>query len=133
MSLGFIVQTLVLAAAVALIALVAYMAVVLTDFRRTLASIDCLAKHMDEQLLPLAHRARRALDEVDKELTRIEGIVRSVESVSHRVGATAEVARHALSSPLLKIASWGAGMRKAVATLAHPEEFEEHGQEAEEI
>lgn len=116
-------QTVILAViAATFIALAVYLAVTLRDFRRTLASIEKLANRLDTQVIPLASKANRALDEINEELARVEGIVRNVEDVSVKVGATAEVARHALSSPLVKLASWSAGMKKAVSTFAHPEE-----------
>lgn len=122
MDLTAAIQIVVLSAAGGLIV---YAAVVLEDFRRTLRSIDRLARNLDEQVLPLARKANRALDEVNEELVRVEGIVRSVEEVSQRVSSTAEMARHALSSPLVKLAGWSAGMRKAVSTLAHHDEHEQ--------
>lgn len=106
---------------VAVLGLIVFAAVALVDLRRTLRSVDLLARHLDEQVLPLARKANKALDELNEELVRVDGIVRSVEDVSHRVGATAEVARHVLSSPLVKLAGWSAGMRKAVSTLRHHE------------
>lgn len=112
------------------VALAIYMAVTLQEFRRTLASIEKLANHLDTQVVPLASKADRALDEINEELVRVECIVRNVEDVSFKVGATAEVARHALSSPLVKLASWSAGMKKAVSTFAHPED--EHDEKHEE-
>lgn len=121
------VQTIILAViAVTFVALAAYMVVTLREFRRTLASIERLSNRLDAQVVPLASKANRALDEINEELVRVEGIVRNVEDVSSKVGATAEVARHALSSPLVKLASWSAGMKKAVSTFAHPEEGHEH-------
>jgi uncharacterized protein YoxC len=121
-------QTIILAViAATFIALAVYIAVTLKEFRHTLASIEQLANRLDTQVVPLASKANRALDEINEELARVEGIVRNVEDVSFKVGATAEVARHALSSPLVKLASWSAGMKKAVSTFAHPEGEQDEG------
>ena len=124
-------QTIILAViAATFVALAIYIAVTLRDLRHTLASIEKLANRLDTQVVPLVSKANRALDEINEELVRVEGIVRNVEDVSVKVGATAEVARHALSSPLVKLASWSAGMKKAVSTFAHPEEEHGAGREA---
>ena len=106
-------------ALVAAIAVAVYLVVVLTEFRRAMTAVESLARHADEHVVPLAHKASRTLEDINDELVKVEGIVDSIEDVSHRVSTTAEIARHALSSPLVKLAGWSAGMRKAVSTLAH--------------
>ena len=105
-------------ALVAIVVLAIYLVWVLTEFRRALGSVDRLARHLDDELIPLTRHATKTLDDIDEELGRVHGILGDVEDVSHRVSQTADLARHVLSSPLVKLAGWRAGMKKAVSTLA---------------
>lgn len=108
--------------AAVLSAFLAYLVWVLEGLRRTLRSVDALAKHLDEQIVPLALKASHTLDDINDELEHVDGIVRAVEDVTHRVSATAEMARHALSSPLVKLAGWSAGLKRAASTLTEGSE-----------
>ena len=55
------------------------------------------------------------LDNVDREMERVDGIVTRFEDVSDTVTATTRVASEVVRAPLLKMASVGGGLRSLLA------------------
>lgn len=114
MSWYLIIQTLLFFAIVILIGFVIF---VLLQLRRTLASVDELARNVNTELIPLLLKAQVTLDEVNSELARVDGIVTSLQEVSDRVQNTSDVAKKLVSTPAVKIAGLASGARVALANL----------------
>ena len=102
-----------------LLALVGFVIAVLIQLRRTLVSVDELAKNVNTELVPLLSKAQIALDEVNSELARVDGIVTSFQEVSDRVQTGTDVAKKLISTPAVKLVGFVSGARVAIASLVN--------------
>ncbi len=101
----------------AIVLLVGFIIIVLVQLKKTLISIDELVKKVNTELTPLLSKARITLDEVNSELSRVNGIVNSIHEVSERVQNTTDVAKKIVASPALKLSGLATGLRVAAAKL----------------
>jgi uncharacterized protein YoxC len=66
---------------------------------------------MDERLPELVERATETLDDIDREMKRVDGIVTRFEDVSDTVSTTTRVASEVVKTPLVKLAGVSGGLR----------------------
>ncbi len=99
------------------VVLVFFIGSVLLNLAKTLNSLNALIIDVRSEVTPLLSELRTTLCQVNNELTTVDDIVKSVQEVSEKVNAVTAVAQEIISSPLIKLASFSAGAKKAVSTL----------------
>lgn len=107
---------------VALTILALIVSAVLLQLWKTLNSLNALIMDVRSEALPLLSGLKMTLDQVNNELETVDDIVSSVQEVSDKVNATTIVAQEIISSPLIKLAGFSAGVKKALSTLAKRKE-----------
>jgi uncharacterized protein YoxC len=103
----------VLAAAWAL--LVAFLCYVLVGTVAVLQSTKTLIDSMREETVPLLREVKGSVERTNRELDRVDGMLESAGVVMGRVEKLSGLVEQAAASPLVKIISIGAGIRKAAA------------------
>jgi len=102
---------------IAVVLLVGFVIIVLIQLKKTLISIDVLVRQVNTELIPILSKAQTTLDEVNSELSRVNGIVNSIQDVSERVQTTTDTAKKLLGSPAVKLSGVATGLRVALAKL----------------
>lgn len=97
--------------------LVGFFAYALWQLSKILRTLNVLLKDAGKTIPPLLEKFEKTLDVVKSEVERAEEIMRSVEEVSEKVSAVGHLAQEIISSPLIKLASFSAGARKAIQTF----------------
>lgn len=88
--------------------LVLFLCVVLINTFRVLESTKMMIDATREETVPLLREVRGSVERTNREIDRIDGVLERVERVSGLV-------EQAAASPLVKIISVGAGLRKGVS------------------
>ncbi len=117
-SAGFFYVIIAICAAV----LTGFLVYVLFQFSRTLKAINMLLDDFQKTVPSMLEKLDKTLTSVNTEMERVDEIVKSFEEVGEKVTVTAEIIREIVSSPLIKLASFSAGARKALNTLLGKEE-----------
>ena len=91
--------------------LVAFLCYVLFMTTRVLESTKLMIDATREETVPLLREVRGSVERTNRELDRVDGILEKVERVSGLV-------EQAAASPLVKIISVGAGLRKAAGRFS---------------
>lgn len=76
-----------------------------------------IGRIVKKELSPLINKLNTTIDEINTELSRVDGIVQSAERVSKTVDSTTKAAQQVISSPLIKLVSISAGVKKALSTF----------------
>jgi uncharacterized protein YoxC len=105
----------VLAAAWAL--LVAFLCYVLVGTVAVLQSTKTLIDSMREETVPLLREVKGSVERTNRELDRVDGMLECAGVVMGRVEKLSGLVEQAAASPLVKIISVGAGIRKAAARV----------------
>ena len=88
--------------------LVLFLCVVLLNTFRVLESTKMMIDSTREETVPLLREVRGSVERTNREIDRIDGILERVDRVSGLV-------EQAAASPLVKIISFGAGLRKGAS------------------
>jgi uncharacterized protein YoxC len=107
------VALIILASAWAL--LVAGLIYVLMSTQAVLQSTKILIDTMREETVPLLREVRGSVERANRELDRVDGMLESASAVVGRVEKLSGLVEQAAASPLVKLISFGTGVRKAVA------------------
>lgn len=102
---------------IAIVFLVGFIIIVLIQLKKTLVGIDELVRQVNTELIPILSKAQTTLDEVNSELSRVNGIVTSIHGVSERVQTTTDAAKKLVASPAIKLSGIAAGLKAAGAKL----------------
>jgi len=70
-----------------------------------------------QEITPILRKLEKTIDEVNQDLARVDDIIKTGEEVVDKVSATTKIAQEAISSPLIKLVSMGAGVKKAYESL----------------
>jgi uncharacterized protein YoxC len=128
-----------LIAAVAFVALVAALAVPILRLRHTIDAATRAINELNERSAPLLGsvnttignvntaltQVHTSLDGVNLQLARLDTITGHAQQVTANVANLTSVVTAATANPLVKVAAFGYGMRKAVAGRRHAEEERE--------
>ncbi len=118
MSLNTVLQIVL---SISIIAMIAFVIVVLNQMRKTLLSVDDLAKSVNSELIPLIIKAQITLEEVNTELERVDGIVTSFKEVSDKVQNSTDiakgVAKKVVSTPAMGLAGVVSGARAVLGNI----------------
>jgi uncharacterized protein DUF948 len=88
--------------------LVLFLCIVLLNTFRVLESTKMMIDATREETVPLLREVRGSVERTNREIDRIDGILERVERVSGLI-------EQAAASPLVKIISVGAGLRKGAS------------------
>lgn len=104
-------------AAGALVLLIAFIIPILLQARKTLATVNDFIESTEKEILPTLHKMQRTVEEVNEELAKVNETTASVQSAVSKVDNIARLAQEVVSSPLIKAASWSAGLQGAVRSF----------------
>jgi uncharacterized protein YoxC len=96
--------------------------VVLANVFRVLTSTKELIDGVTNQTVPLLQNVNGTVSLVNQELTRVDGILSTAETVSASVGNMVNVVSSTVSSPLVKLSALAYGLRKAAGKAAEGEQ-----------
>ena len=95
--------------------LVAFLCYVLFNTSRVLESTKMTIDEMRQETVPLLREVRTSVEKTNRELDRVDGLLKSASSVVERVENLSALVEQAAASPLVKVISFGAGLRGAVS------------------
>jgi len=104
-------------AAVAWAFMVLFIAVVMVNVFRLLESTKLLVDGIRQETVPLLGELKTTVSSVNKELDRVDGIMESAGKIAQSAERLTAVVEQTVSSPLVKVAAFGAGMSRAVRRL----------------
>ena len=102
-----------LIAAVAFVLLVGLLAVPILKLGRTLDEATLAIRKAHEGVQPLLSGAGTTVTQVNKELERVDGIAQNAQAVSTNVAALTSVFAATLGGPVVRVAAFTYGVRKA--------------------
>ncbi|WP_225845614.1 DUF948 domain-containing protein [Streptomyces sp. HPF1205] len=94
--------------------LVSFLAVALVRLAQTLRRTTELVAGITEQAVPLLGEASAALREAHTQLDRVDTITAEVAEVTANASALSSTVATAFGGPLVKVAAFGYGVRRAV-------------------
>ncbi|HWO71060.1 MAG TPA: DUF948 domain-containing protein [Actinomycetota bacterium] len=94
--------------------LVLFLCVVLLNTFRVLESTKMLIDGIREETVPLLAEVKESVRNVNRELDRVDGVLDAAGNVARRVERVSHLVEQAVSSPLVKLIGFGAGVRGAV-------------------
>lgn len=89
--------------------------VVLVNTFRVLESTKMTIDTMREETVPLLREVKGSVERANRELDRVDTMLISANDIVGRVEKLSGLAEQAAASPLVKVISFGAGLRKGVA------------------
>ena len=95
--------------------LVLFLCFVLRDTSRVLESTKMTIDAMREETVPLLREVKSSIERTNREIDRIDVVLESAGTIVGRVERFSGLIEEAASSPIVKIISFGAGLRKGFA------------------
>lgn len=95
--------------------LVVFMVFVLVQTVRVLESTKMTIDTMREETVPLLREVKGSVERANRELDRVDTMLVSATDIVGRVEKLSGLVEEAAASPLVKVISFGAGLRKGVA------------------
>src|SRR5262245_25645255 len=95
--------------------LVLFLCIVLINTFRVLESTRILIDSMREETVPLLREVKGSVERTNRELDRVDVVLVGTGEIVGRVQRIAGLVEEAVASPLVKIISLGAGLRRAVS------------------
>ncbi len=93
--------------------LVLFLCIVLINTFRVLESTKMIIDAMREETIPLLREVKGSVERTNRELDRVDGMLEATNEIVGRVRRISGLVEQAVSGPLVKIISVGAGLRKA--------------------
>jgi uncharacterized protein YoxC len=103
--------------AVAWAVLVVFLGLVLVNVFRVLESTKMMIDDLRKETVPLLQEVTGTVSGVNKELDRVDGMVESAGHIVKSVERISTVVEATVSSPLIKVAAFGAGATRAMRKL----------------
>jgi Bacterial protein of unknown function (DUF948) len=94
--------------------LVLFLCIVLINTFRVLESTKILIDSMREETVPLLREVKGSVERTNRELDRVDVVLEATGEIVGRVQRISGLVEEAVASPLVKIISLGAGLRRAV-------------------
>jgi uncharacterized protein YoxC len=104
-----------LIAAIAFVALVGVLAVPLVKLGRVLDETRTMVKGVGDQTVPLLGEVTTTVTTTNAQLARVDAITSNVQSVTTNVSALTAVFAATLGSPVIKVAAFTYGVRRALS------------------
>ena len=95
--------------------LVLFLCVVLLNTFRVLESTKMTIDAFRQETVPLLREVTVSVEKANRELDRVDGMLVSANEILGRVEKLSGLAQEAAASPLVKMISFGAGLRKGVS------------------
>ena len=95
--------------------LVLFLCIVLINTFRVLESTKILIDSMREETVPLLREVKGSVERTNRELDRLDVVLVASGEIVGRVQRISGLVEQAVSSPLVKIISMGAGLRRAAS------------------
>ena len=95
--------------------LVLFLCIVLINTFRVLESTKILIDSMREETVPLLREVKGSVERTNRELDRVDVVLEAAEEITGRVQRISGLVEQAVSSPLVKIISMGAGLHRAAS------------------
>ncbi len=84
---------------------------------RAVAELRDSVRRTEERLAPLVEKADVAVDAINAELLRVDGIVSQFEAATDKVSSTARAAHDAVEAPMRIVAGAGEGIARLLSAL----------------
>jgi uncharacterized protein YoxC len=94
--------------------LVLALCVVLLNTFRVLESTKMTIDAMREETVPLLREVKTSVEKMNREIDRVDTMLESTGQIVGRVEKLSGLVEEAAASPLVKVISFGAGLRKGV-------------------
>ena len=95
--------------------LVLFLCIVLINTFRVLESTKILIDSMREETVPLLREVKGSVERTNRELDRVDVVLEATGEIVGRVQRISGLVEEAVASPLVKIISFGAGLRRAAS------------------
>jgi uncharacterized protein YoxC len=95
--------------------LVLFLCLMLRDTSRVLESTKQTIDAMREETVPILREVKSSIERTNREIDRIDGVLESAGTIVGRVERLSGLIEEAATSPIVKILSIGAGLRKGFA------------------
>jgi uncharacterized protein YoxC len=95
--------------------LVLFLCLTLRDTSRVLESTKQTIDAMREETVPILREVKSSIERTNREIDRIDGVLESAGTIVGRVERFSGLIEEAATSPIVKILSIGAGLRKGFA------------------
>lgn len=95
--------------------LVLFLCIVLINTFRVLESTKILIDSMREETVPLLREVKGSVERTNRELDRLDVVLVATGEIVGRVQRISGLVEEAVASPLVKIISLGAGLRRAAS------------------
>ncbi|KNB49850.1 hypothetical protein AC230_24175 [Streptomyces caatingaensis] len=104
--------------------LVSFIALVLVRLAQTLKAATKLVADVTEQAVPLLADASATVRSAHTQLARVDSIAADVQEVTANASALSSTVSSAFGGPLVKVAAFGYGVRRAIGRKGAPAEPE---------
>ncbi|MEV5507109.1 DUF948 domain-containing protein [Streptomyces orinoci] len=102
--------------------LVSFIALVLVRLAQTLKAATKLVADVTEQAVPLLADASATVRSANSQLARVDSIAADVQEVTANASALSSTVSTAFGGPLVKVAAFGYGVRRALGRRNEPEQ-----------
>ncbi|MEU1377669.1 MULTISPECIES: DUF948 domain-containing protein [Streptomyces] len=100
--------------------LVSFIALVLVRLAQTLKAATKLVAEVSEQAVPLLADASATVRSANTQLARVDSITADVQEVTANASALSSTVSSAFGGPLVKVAAFGYGVRRALGRKPEP-------------
>src|SRR5919204_5493862 len=98
--------------------LVVFLCYVLVSTVHVIASTQMLIDGIRQQTVPLLAEVKGSVQRANRELDRVDGMLESTGEIVKRVERLSGLIEQAAANPLIKLISFGAGVRKAASRFS---------------
>lgn len=98
--------------------LVSFLALALVRLAQTLKAATKLVADVTEQAVPLLSEASATVRSANTQLARVDSITADVQEVTANASALSSTVSSAFGGPLVKVAAFGYGVRRAIGRKA---------------
>jgi uncharacterized protein YoxC len=109
--------TAALIAAIVWAVLVVFLSLVFVNLFRVLESTKMMIDDLRKETVPLLHEVTGTVSGVNRELDRVDGMLESAGKIAKNAERISTVVEQAVSSPLIKVAAFGAGASRAMRRM----------------
>ena len=100
---------------------VVVLCVILLKLGKILEETQRLVRGLTDQTVPLLGEVTTSVVQVNKELTRVDAITANVQSMTGNLSSLTSLFAATLGSPIIKVAAFSYGVRKAASKREHDE------------
>jgi uncharacterized protein YoxC len=107
--------------AIAFVVLVLFLGLVLVKLGKVLTETQKLVAGITDKTVPLLGEVTGTVTHVNEELVRVDAITANVQSMTGNVSALTSLFAATLGSPIVKVAAFSYGVRRAAGKKQHGE------------